>query len=132
VNESTSKEAVSVSLGLGLGLSGHGLGPKLLSAWQILKALPLSIVSSSVAPGKIGSSLFNHLGWSDQNMHRFKRMLKTTEGRGVEIIGWTVNSKRKIRWLRSNAPELSYLLSDLPFSEIARIQLRELSSKLEK
>jgi glycerophosphoryl diester phosphodiesterase len=126
-------DAISLSLGLGLTLAGFKSGNV---------ATELQVVWSGIGSMVKGINPFNKnhwrswtidMGishWSKRNQKRFLSLMNTVRAQQVKVIGWTVNEADKIQWLRQNAPDLPYIISDLPFHKIAQIEASELNDAL--
>jgi len=112
-------DSISLSVGLGLGLNGWG------------RDIPSSIGALGRALGSIPNLLFHwnidiaHMQWSPTNFKKYRSLLSETKARKMKMVAWTVNTARKLKLLREKTPDVDFVLSDLPYGEIARIQLQE-------
>jgi glycerophosphoryl diester phosphodiesterase len=117
-------EALSLSLGIGLGFAGlheRNLVTKIAGVWSAITSV-IDIITNSDG---IDIAAVN---WSKRNQTRFLELMNRARETHTQIVGWTVNTPLKINWLRKNAPDLDYVISDLPFRSIAKLQLHELES----
>jgi glycerophosphoryl diester phosphodiesterase len=133
VPEAKSDIGLSLSLGLGLGMSGFShdyKGSRLVAALQILKSLPKVVARLWKHHFGNGSVDIDVLSWSKRNKAALKRLTDAAAIRGQKIVGWTVNTKAKIGWLRANSPKIDFVLSDLPYRRLMQVQLDELTSAL--
>lgn len=124
---------LSLSLGLGLGMAGIDGTPKeggLTAILQIVKSLPKAIGRLFTHGFGEGSVDIDAMSWSKRNKRALLDVVAASKRRAAPIVGWTVNTRPKIEWLRRNSPDVDFILSDLPFRRLAEIQLRELASAL--
>jgi glycerophosphoryl diester phosphodiesterase len=114
--------AVSLSLGIGLGID-PAKGSGILS---ILMSLPEFIKQGTLNGWRGGSVDISAIQWLPATQRKFLELENVLETRHIPVVGWTVNSADKIKWLREQTPKLPVVLSDLPYSEILKLELAEL------
>jgi glycerophosphoryl diester phosphodiesterase len=106
-----SNNAVSVNLGLGLGLNG-GLGVKLTN---IVAAFPNMIYNRDVD--------IAYLSWSRSNLTKLNTLVSSAESKNLDVIGWTLNTKDKLKKILVEFPEIDFVLTDLPYSDVASLNI---------
>jgi hypothetical protein len=127
------KVSLSLSLGLGLGLAGlsdHHKGSTLIAIFNILKVVPRVVTRLAQHMFGNGSVEIDLISWSKRNEQALRTLTDAAAQDQRQIVGWTVNSKEKIGWLRANSPKLDFILSDLPYRRIMALQLAELTTAL--
>jgi glycerophosphoryl diester phosphodiesterase len=102
---------VSVNLGLGLGLNG-GLGVKLAN---IVSAFPNMVYNRDVD--------IAYLSWSRSNLTKLKTLVASAESKNLDVVGWTLNTKDKLKKILVEFPEIDFLLTDLPYSDVAGLNI---------
>ena len=114
--------AVSVSLGMGLGISPQ----KDQGIMSLLLSLPEFFIQGTLHGWVGGSVDIASIQWIPSMMKRYKEVEGSYRENHIPLVAWSINTESKIRWLRDETPGLNYVISDLPYAEIAKLQLKEL------
>ena len=128
-------DAVSLSIGLGLGFAGFKSG-NFARELQVVVSGFDSLVNG-LNPfdrdhWRNGTMDIGAIHWSKRNKQKLQALMQKAKDAKVRVIGWTVNTREKIKWLRKYVPSLPYLISDLPFGSIAELEVGELNQAISR
>ena len=66
------------------------------------------------------------LSWGRKRKEAMEQVMDVAAEHRLQTLAWTVNSRKKLMELRAFAPRIDGVLTDLPFYEIARVQMNDL------
>lgn len=107
--------SLSVGLGLSFGSKEYPLSNIFSIIGNFFKLVP-DLVSHSVVN-------FGKLSWNERRAQAMNKVVDLADSFSMDVIAWTVNSKIKLKSLNEMSPDISKILTDLPFHEVAKVKM---------